>query len=227
MAKTLTIAFPSKGITDPAFAQALKLLQIQEPFDKYEVNYVAGADSAVARNLLAEKSVGDYIFFIDDDVLPPLNAIQKLFSHKKDFVSGLYFAKQEPHFPQIFTHNKETKERYDAVYDYPKDELIEVDACGAGCMLINRDIFKKLKQPYFQYIPKSEDKPRKGEDFFFCEKVKKAGFKIYCDTSVICRHIGTKYIGPDHWEISKMRIEELKKQMGDKKFKEFKRKFYD
>lgn len=222
---TLTIAFPSKGICDPAFAIALRLLQI--PFEQYQVLYVPGADVSVARNLLAEKAIGDYIFFVDDDILPPINTIPKLLSHKKDFVSGLYFAKQQPHFPQIFKKSKKAKGRYDTIYDVPKDKLIEVDSCGAGCILLNRDIFKKIKQPFFQYIPATEKTPRKGEDYYFCEKVKKAGFKIYCDTSVICRHIGATRIGPDHWEISKQRIAEMKKQMGEEKFNKFKEQFYN
>jgi len=223
----LTIAFPSRGITDPAFAVALKLLQIQEPFSKYEVLYVSGADAAVARNVLASNFKGDYIFFVDDDVLPPPNAITKLYSHNKDVMSGLYFAKQEPHFPQIFTKNKKSKIRYDSVYDIPENKLIEIDACGAGCMLIKRKVFDKLKQPYFQYIPRGEKTPRKGEDMFFCEKVKKAGFKIYADTSVICKHIGTKFIGPAHWDISKQQIEQIKKQLGPKKFEQFKKQHWD
>lgn len=224
---TISIVFPSKGVCDPAFAQALKLLQIQEPFDRMEVNYVPGADVAVARNLLAEKAIGDYIFFIDDDVLPPINTIEKLYNHKKDIVSGLYFAKQQPHFPQIFKDSKRDVGRYDSVENYEKDALIEIDACGAGCMLIKKEVFEKLKQPYFQYIPKSETTPRKGEDYFFCEKAKKAGFKIFCDTSVLCKHIGTKYITAEFWEISLQQIAQMKKEMGEKKFEEFKKQQRD
>ena len=226
MSRILNISIPTKGITDPAFAVALRLLEV--PADQFSVTYVAGADVAVARNLLAEKNkdITDYILMIDDDVLPPMNAIVKLMSHNVDIVSGLYFAKQEPHFPQIFKKNKDS-ERYDCVEDYKRDSLIEVDACGGGLLLIKSDVFKKLTQPYFQYIPKGEETPRKGEDFFFCEKVKEAGFKIFCDTSVICKHIGTKYITAEHWDISLERINEIHKQMGDEKFKEWKKQFYE
>jgi len=235
---TLTIAFPSKGICDPAFAVALRLLEI--PTDQYSVVYVSGADVAVARNLLADKAkeVADYIFFVDDDVLPPANTITKLLSHKKDIACGLYFAKQEPHFPQIFLKNYEddlSKDeptakwtgRYDSIEKYKRDSLVEIDACGAGCLLIKAEVFKKLKQPYFQYIPRGENNPRKGEDFYFCEKAKDAGYKIFCDTSIICKHIGTKYIGPQHWDASVEMLTEMKKRMGEEKFKQFKKQFHD
>lgn len=221
----LTLAFPSRGITDPAFAVALRLLQLPlTKDDRYEVLYVTGADVAVARNTLALDFKGDYIFFIDDDVLPPFDTITKLIQHNKDIVAGLYFAKQRPHFPQIFLRSKKTKGRYDSVINYPKNELIEVDACGAGCMLIKKEVFEKLKKPYFQYIPRGEKTPRIGEDFYFCEKVKKAGFKIYCDTSIICKHIGTTYIGPEHWEISNDKLKEIEERMGPEKFEEYKQK---
>ncbi len=224
---TITIAFPSKGICDPAFATALRLLDI--PAEQYSVVYVEGADVAVARNLLAEKAkdVADYIFFVDDDVLPPMDTITKLLSHKKDIVSGLYFAKQEPHFPQIFTKNADNPTRYDSVEEYKKDSLIEIDACGAGCMLIKADVFKKLKQPYYHYIPKSDTEPRKGEDFYFCEKAKEAGYQIYADTSVMCKHIGRKFIGAEHWNISLDMIKEMREKMGEEKFKKYKETFYD
>jgi GT2 family glycosyltransferase len=223
----LTIAFPSKGICDPAFASALRLLEI--PADQYSVLYVEGADVAYARNLLAEKAkdVADYIMFLDDDVLPPMNTITKLLSHQKDVVSGLYFAKQEPYFPQIYLKNKEVAERYDCVEGYQKDSLIEIDSCGGGCLLIKAEVFKKLKRPYFQYVPKGENNPRKGEDFYFCEKAKEAGYKIFCDTSIICKHIGKKYVGPELWEYSKEMLKGMKEKMGDKKYYEWRKSHYD
>lgn len=220
----LTIAFPSKGVCNPAFAHALRLLQIGKPFKSFEVLYVEGADVAVARNKLVAAAKGDYILFLDDDVLPPPDALTKLLRHKKDFVSGLYFSRQRPHYPQIHMVNKEDPRRCDSVIDYEKDKLIQVEACGGGCMLIKRKVFKKLKRPYFHYIPADEESGiKKSEDYYFCEKVREAGFKIYCDTSIICNHIGVKFIGPEYWEISKQKIDEIEAMMGPKKFEEYKK----
>ena len=222
---TLTIAIPSKGVCSSRFAIALKLLQTS-PFEKIQCITVEGADVAVARNLLVESMLGDYIFFLDDDVIPPMNTIPKLYGRQKDIVSGLYFAKREPYFPQIFhktkVQGKQMKDRYDAVFDIPENELIEIDACGGGCLLIKKDVFKKLKRPFFQYIPYGEEMLKKGEDFYFSEKAKEAGFKIFCDTSIVCRHMGTASIGQEFWEISKERIKELEEKLGPEKFKEFK-----
>jgi len=225
----ISIVFPSRGTVDPAFAVALRVLQIPltKEEDRFEVLYVSGADVAVARNTLALDFKGDYIFFIDDDVLPPMDTLVKLLKHDKDIVAGLYFAKQRPHFPQMFRKSKKAKGRYDSIIEYPKDDLLEIDACGAGCMLIKKEVFDKLKKPFFQYIPRGENTPRMGEDFYFCEKAKKAGFKIYCDTSIVCKHIGTTYIGPEHWQISLDKLKEIERQLGPKKFEKYKQQMIE
>jgi len=113
--------------------------------------------------------------------------------------------------------------RYDTVLDYKDGDLVEVDACGMGCMLIKKSVFEKLEEPYFQYTPRSKTSLQKGEDYYFCEKAKDAGFKIFCDTSVICGHIGTIVIGPQFWEESRRQLQKLQKEMGEEKFKDFKR----
>jgi len=224
--KIISICIPSKGITDPAFAVALRLLQLPlEKEDRYEVLQVSGADVAVARNNLAGRAAGDYILFIDDDVLLPTDALVKLISHNKDIICGLYYSRQEPFFPQIYYKNKESKDRYDAVFE--PEGLIEIDACGGGCLLIKKEVFDKLEKPYFHYIPRGEKTLRKGEDLYFCEKAKEAGFKIYCDTSVKCGHMGTKVITSDYWEISKQRLKDLEESLGKEKFEELKKQQWD
>lgn len=222
----ISIVFPSRGICNPAFAHSLANLvpYIGGIFDQYEILYVSGVDVALSRNRLMENAKGDYIFWADDDVLLPADVIPRLFRHDKDFVSGLYFSRRAPHFPQIHKVNKKNKNRYDSIIDYKKDSLIEVDAVGGGCMLIKREVFDKLKKPYFQYTPAGEKTLKKGEDYFFCDKVREAGMKIYCDTSVIGLHIGEMFVGKEHWDIYHKKLKKLEKDMGSKKFKEWKKK---
>lgn len=200
-------------------------------FTQLEVLYAPNADAAVARNILANNFNGDYIFFVDDDVIPPMNAIEKLYSHNKDIVAGLYFSRREPFFPQIYettkVEGKEQTGRYDAIFDIPQDQLIEVDACGFGCILIKKEVFDKLETPFFQFIPGTEKQLQVSEDYYFCKKAKDAGYKIYCDTSIKCKHIGTTFIGEEYWEASKERINKMKEQMGEEKFEEYKQKFWD
>ena len=60
--------------------------------------------------------------------------------------------------------------------------FLEVRACGLGCVLIHRSVLEKVE---FRY-----NKHTSGfDDVFFCEDVIKAGFKVYADTSIRCRHL--------------------------------------
>jgi GT2 family glycosyltransferase len=63
-------------------------------------------------------------------------------------------------------------------------ELIEVDAVGTGIMLIRKKVFKELPEPWFYF------KNDFSEDIMFCKEAKKAGYKIYVDTTLSVGHVG-------------------------------------
>ena len=44
----------------------------------------------VGRNRIVAKMMGDYLFFLDDDTLPPAEVIIKLLVHKKDIVTAFF-----------------------------------------------------------------------------------------------------------------------------------------
>lgn len=62
--------------------------------------------------------------------------------------------------------------------------LHQVDGCGMHFTAIRRDVFKKLSAPFFIM----NGMTGAGEDFYFCEKVREAGFPIYVDLSVAVGH---------------------------------------
>jgi 2-polyprenyl-3-methyl-5-hydroxy-6-metoxy-1,4-benzoquinol methylase len=65
----------------------------------------------------------------------------------------------------------------------PDDEaLIPVDAAGAGCLLIHREVLEAVGDPWFSF--------ERGcsEDYFFCLRVKECGYQMYADLSVQCGH---------------------------------------
>jgi GT2 family glycosyltransferase len=77
---------------------------------------------------------------------------------------------------------KSPEEGYIPVVDYPEG-LIEVDVTGAGCLLIHRSVFEKLAYPWFLH-PRVDY----SEDVYFLRNAKKAGYKVYVDTTVKCLH---------------------------------------
>ena len=83
-------------------------------------------------------------------------------------------------------------------------------------MLIRADVFKKLGYPWFQihYLPSA--KMWAGEDMFFCELARKAGFDIWIDhdTSQLIGHTGSLDFHHNHTE-DEMDAQNAKKEAAE------------
>ena len=76
-----------------------------------------------------------------------------------------------------------------------KEDLIECDGIGAGCILVHRRVLDAIEPPWFQYNPDTFI----GEDFYFCRKVQAAGFKIFVDPGVVCGHRAKGFVTAEHF----------------------------
>jgi len=144
----------------------------------------------VNRNEIVEdflESRCEWLLFLDSDMAPRTDLLE-MTKHKLPLVSGLTTIMPSKYpIPLLFSKSKnKSSEKYTLITpnemkNRMKDSLIEVDVVGAGCLLINRKVFLKVKKPYFEFIKDKDGKMFLGEDFNFCEKAKKLGFKIYVD----------------------------------------------
>ena len=132
----------------------------------------------------------DYLFFMDDDMIVPLDLFERLYKHQVDVVAALAFTRNPPHKPVLYA----VKSEYDSVqhqegfsnhsiFNYPKDQLVECDAVGFGSVLIHTRVLKGMKPPYFMSTTAA------GEDLWFCWNAKKQGFKIFSDTATKLGHL--------------------------------------
>jgi hypothetical protein len=87
----------------------------------------------------------DWIFWMDDDTVPPENVIEHLIKLGLPFVAGLYFLPAKPYNPIAYKRHKNSG-LYAPVYKYPKGGLFEVDSVGMGCTLIHRSVYEKIKE---------------------------------------------------------------------------------
>jgi len=160
----------------------------------------------------------EFLFFIDTDVFPPLDTLAKLFAANKPIVTGIYYMKTFP--PQPVIYKKMGSGPY---YDFPVEELVEIEGAGLGCCLIKMEVFDKFEEagiPFFQenWLHKKSDggivNIPVGEDHYFFIKAKELGYKIYCDTSVLCDHldISTGALFPGEEEVKKIRTRILEKK---------------
>lgn len=140
----------------------------------------------------------DWIFFLDADQIVPNDAIFRLMKHDKDIVSALYFKRYPPHFPLMY---KQIDDKFHEIVEFQTGKLMEVDAVGAGSLLVKIGVFKKMEHPWFL------QERGVGEDIYFCKKARKLGYKIYCDTGLISRHLGWS-VGIENFEWQKFVLEE-------------------
>ena len=137
---------------------------------------------------------------VADDVFVPADAVMKMIAHGKEICTGIYWTKEYPPYPYIWRG-------LDGPYmDWKAGELFEIDFAGCDCLLIHKSVLEKLEYPYFSrdwswYRDKKGKVLEPGslstEDYYFFAKAKEAGFKIWCDSSVLCvhqdRHTGKKF----------------------------------
>lgn len=137
-----------------------------------------------------------HIFFVDDDMLFPPSALVQLLAHDLPIVGGLYYGRSAPHLP--IAYRKVFDNQWVATTKFCPG-LQEVDAIGAGCLLIKREVFEKLSRPWFEFSD------RMGEDMWFCERAREAGYPIVLDADVKARHLSIIDIGEEHFSAHRER----------------------
>lgn len=139
------------------------------------------------RNILVKSALEDktvtHIFFLDTDIIAesppdPNQALRQLLSLNVPIVSGLYRAKKAKGSYPYAMWGGPVKDASgtEGYVDIPQwsGNWIPVGAVGFGCILIKREVFEKVPYPWFEW----HEPPQPSEDFFFCDKARKAGFEI-------------------------------------------------
>lgn len=174
-----------------------------------DLRVVHAYNVADGRNKLAEIMVAenyDYIFFVDNDVILPPNALADLYSMQWYFSVGTYPRKEissitdKDPFTTLYVHDERNKDVYCPVFmrrsALQAGKIIPVDCCGLGCALIMRELFFKIEKPWFFFAHEGDSKTDErreyciGEDMYFCRKVIRAGVQIWAHGSVLCGHLG-------------------------------------
>ena len=88
----------------------------------------------------------DYIFWLDDDTVPPKGALSQLINLGREMVAGVYYLGKPPH--NVIAYQRVSDGTYASVLDYVPGSLIEVDSVGMGCTLIHRSVYEKIMSAY-------------------------------------------------------------------------------
>ena len=146
------------------------------------------------RNDIVEKafSIGaTKLIMMDTDMIYHPKTITSLLARRLPVVAALCFRRYPP-FDSIML--RVNGKGYESVDEWEEGELVEVDATGAGCMMFDMNVFKKMPYPWFKFQKNIDTGAIIGEDIGFCQDLKAAGYKIFVDTSVPADHLTTMAI---------------------------------
>lgn len=185
--KSILIAIPTAKYVETSTMKSIYDLTIPAGC-RTELQFFYGYSVSQVRNLIADWGKNyDYIFCVDSDIVLPKDALEKMVFAQKDVVSGVYIQRLPGNIPEIYRQDY-SRFAYEEVMR--NDRLFEIGACGFGCVLINSEVLRKIPYPHFVYKEAIDHANTLSEDVYFCMKAREHGFKIWCDNSIRCDHVG-------------------------------------
>lgn len=187
------IAIPCMDHVPVQFCKSLALLKT---VDECQLVMKAGSLIYTSRNDLATKALQDefdYVFWLDSDmVFAPdtlIRMMDTLQKHDLDFLTGLYFRRVNPYSPVLFDRLDIKKNDVCSwsQFETLPNKLFEVGGCGFGCVLMKVDMFIDVQAQFNNMFSPIGNN---GEDVAFCWRARQCGYKLYCDPSIICGHVG-------------------------------------
>ncbi len=164
-------------------------------------SYISKARNEMALNFLESDA---HVFLqIDNDILFTPADVQRLVSHLQPIVGGFYFKKN-------LGKRVAVCERLPDQGGPGANGLIELKYVGAGFLAVRRGVFERMIEAYHHddwFWYEDEGTGRKywdffptmvhpglhrwlGEDWYFCERARELGYKVYGDSEVRLPHLG-------------------------------------
>lgn len=175
---------------------------------------IAQKRNALVREFLASERLA-WVLFVDSDMVLPADTVPRLLDHGLPLVGGLYFQRATDHPPEAWhvpTRGDDPLRRTDVdglrlrslnLSDLePGQTLAEVDAVGAGCLLVRREVLEAVGDPWF--VASREKDAGVNEDLNFCLRAREAGFGVHVDVTLQTEHLGVvgidRQYAETYWE---------------------------
>lgn len=199
----ILIAVPCMDQVPAPFCQSLA--QIQKT-GECVLAMKSGSLIYTSRNDLATQAIqidADYVMWFDSDmVFKPDTMVRMLDTMQKndiDILTGLYFRRVPPYSPVLFDKLEMRGEAclWSEFKTIPEG-LFEVGGCGFGCVLMKTDVFFDVQSRFGNMFAPIANT---GEDLAFCWRARNCGYKIVCDPSVICGHVGYSVVDDQFFKV--------------------------
>jgi hypothetical protein len=203
------VLVPVVSAIEPACEDALGELE-RRGYPVWRVRGYAAIDAA--RNYLAADALAqgfDELMWIDPDIVFDADDVDGLRQHNLPLVCGIYPKKGVRQFACDFL--SQTRQVRFGIHG----ALLEVRSCGFGFVLTRRVLYETMQEklglpvcnqqtgtpmvPYFTPLVTGEGEQALclGDDYSFCERARRCGFRILADTTIRLWHAGTYLYG---WE---------------------------
>lgn len=166
----------------------------------------------VGRNRLASDALANKFeetLWVDSDIFFQVGDVERLRSHALPIICAIYAKKA---CRELACHLlPETNE----IIFGDKGGLLEIMYAAAGFLLVRRKVYEDMERtlklpscderfgrpmiPYFQPLVRADGAGHwyLGEDYAFCERARRCGYKIWADTTIRLGHVGNY---PYSWE---------------------------
>jgi len=164
------------------------------------ITYVKGYPHiAKARNALAKHfcaSLATDLLFLDADIEFSPSALPFCMAQDKDIIGVACRVRDDK-----VRYKVHLRER-DGVYE-AEGSLLKADRMGTGFMLIKRQVMETLRKSVPTYRQDGQDYPLLfhmpvteegyvGEDYYFCDLAREAGFELFLSPQPVMTHYGAK-----------------------------------
>ncbi len=200
-----TLSYPELEITlllngeggDELIAQYPELNIKRTPTRPTALETVVEARNTMRGRVLQENF--DYLLFLEQDIIPPNDLVERLMRHRKPVCSALYYnqrrAGEERHgvpediidFPMAWKFDNGLLQQglfREQIIEREalQKPLLKVDVCGLAVALIHRDVLEEVE---FRFDLRQ---PLVFEEFHFGRDCWSKGIDIYLDCSFVCTH---------------------------------------
>lgn len=206
----LFIGLPVYGAMDPQFAQCLIALHLIPPCNEFMVcpnlgdSLVSRSRNTITANFLATDAT--HLLWLDSDLIFGPEHVKRILTHGVDVVGGFYPKKAQGPIQWVVN-------AMDGGVESPisTNGLQEVKYVGTGFMLISRVVFESMIAKHGGEIGFTADETGRqeydfwsvgvkqfpngtrrylSEDWFFCQRWRELGGKVWADTKIVCKHVG-------------------------------------
>lgn len=161
---------------------------IKDSYSDSPVQRISASRNKVIERALKENF--DYVFFLDQDTIPPEDAIERFLNHNKKVLCGICFSRKAgprknytPNVYKVIPSDKELPDMRELTHEEIfSNKLHEIISCGGACIFVHKDVFKKIR---------FREDLKQFEDRWFCIDLYKNNIPLFCDTSIKCRHLVT------------------------------------